>query len=123
MSKIKSALKSIIRSAASHAPWGMREAMVDACIARDLGLLESCLNHLNFSDPRYSYLLYSHFLSNSRLVEISASGDRGIVTSSSRDTTVLKEYADTGTFAETVTTTLNEFFSHNGGTYVDIGAN
>jgi FkbM family methyltransferase len=110
MQKMKSTLKAIIRYAAFHAPWGVREAMLDACLDR-----------LSFGAQ---YHLLHVLLPKYKLVEIAAAGDRGIVTSASNDTVIISDYASTGTFAKTVTMTLTEFFAPNGGgTYIDIGAN
>jgi FkbM family methyltransferase len=104
--EMKKALKAIIRYAVSHAPWGARNAILDACLDR-----------LRFGET------YSHLLPRCKLVEIAATGDRGVVASASTDTMVICEYAMTGTFAETVTEVLKNFFAAAGGTYIDIGAN
>ena len=118
---MKSTLKAIVRYATFHAPWGVREAMLGACLDRDQGMreamLDACLDRLSFVER------YSRLLPKCKLVEIAATGDRGIVTSASNDAWVISGYARTGTFAETVTTVLTEFFGKNGGTYIDIGAN
>ena len=103
---MKKALKAIIYYAAFRAPWGAREAMLDACLHR-----------LRFNE------MYSHLLPRCKLVEIAAAGDRGVVASTSNDTMVISEYARTGTFAERATEALNRFFAPAGGTYIDIGAN
>lgn len=103
---MKKALKGIIHYAASRAPWGAREAMLDAC-----------LNQLRFGE------MYTHLLPRCKLVEIAAAGDRGVVASASNDTMVICEYARTGTFAEPTTEVLKNFFASGSGTYIDIGAN
>lgn len=124
MPKIKPTLKAIIRFAAFHAPRGARETMLNACLDRDEGILNACQGALSASLDRMSLgERYSRLLPKCKLVEIAATGDRGIVASASNDTMVICEYANTGTFAETVTMVLTEFFVPNGGTYMDIGAN
>ena len=103
---MKQSAAALIRSLVFHAPWGAREAMLQACIDR-MGPNE----------------VAARILPRMKIVEVSAAGDRGIVASSWNDQCVLPEYASTGTFAETVTTALQEFFAKDGGTFMDIGAN
>ncbi len=103
---IKAILKSAIRQAAFLTPRPVREAVLVAWV-----------DQLRL-DQRYSRLLPA-----CKLVEISAAGDRGVITSSANDTAVLCEYAATGTFAPSVTAVLTGFFGSGGGTYIDIGAN
>jgi FkbM family methyltransferase len=103
---MKKTLKSIIHYAVSHAPRGARNVILDACLDR-----------LDYAE------IYSHLLPRCKLVEIAATGDRGVVASASTDTMVICEYAMTGTFAATVTEVLKNFFDATGGTYIDIGAN
>ena len=91
--------------------------MLNACLDRDQGMLDAYLDRLSFGER------YSRLLPKLKLVEIAAAGDRGIVSSASNDIWVISEYASTGTFAETITMVLTEFFALNGGTYIDIGAN
>ena len=103
---IKNIVNQMIRYFVFHAPWGAREAMLQACIDR--------------VGPRE---VSARVLPRLKIVELGVSGDRGIVCSSSNDNSVLPEYAETGTFASTVTATLSAFFGSGGGTYMDIGAN
>src|SRR5689334_347206 len=90
VAKVKSTLKAIIRYATFHAPWGVREAVMRACLDRDESVLDVCLDRLSFAQR------YSRLLPKCKLVEIAAEGDRGIVTSASNDVWVLSEYASTG---------------------------
>jgi len=106
LQSLKQFVKSVVRQLVFCAPWGVREAMLDACLDR-VGNWEVALRLL----PKL------------KIVEIGAAGDRGVVTSSWNDQAVLAEYALTGTFAETVTKELVNFFGTDGGTYLDIGAN
>lgn len=103
-------MKQVARTAIRHlvfrAPWGVREALLDACLDR-VGIWE----------------VASRLLPKLKVVEIGAAGDSGVVTSAWNDRFVLREYAATGTFAQTVTLALVNFFGSGGGTYMDIGAN
>jgi FkbM family methyltransferase len=103
---MKQLTKGIIRQLVLHAPWGAREAILDACIDR-------------FGIEDFRLRVSRRF----KIAEIGAAGDRGIVTSAWNDTVVLPEYAETGTFAPSVTSELTAFFGSEGGTYMDIGAN
>ena len=103
---MKQLATALIRYVVFNAPWGAREAMMQACIDR-LGPTE----------------VVSRVLPKSKIIEIGADGDRGIVTSAWNDLCVLPEYAETGTFASTITLALIDFFSADGGTYMDVGAN
>ena len=95
-----------IRYLVFHAPWGAREATLQACIDR-VGAGE----------------VGSRLFPKLKIVEIGAAGDRGVITSAWNDLFVLPEYAETGTFAQTVTSALTDFFGAEGGTYMDVGAN
>ena len=103
---MKQVLKAFLRSAASRAPWGAREA-----------ILNGCLDAMRTPD------MYGHLLPRLKISEITAAGDRGMISSDARDTMVITEYAQTGTFAPMVTETIQKFFMPSGGTYLDIGAN
>ena len=103
---MKQLAREMIRKFVFHAPWGVREALLDACIDR-MSPIE----------------VGARLLPKLKIVEIGAAGDRGIVTSAWNDRGVLPEYAATGTFAETVTRSLIDFFANVGGTFIDIGAN
>jgi FkbM family methyltransferase len=103
---VKRALKAFIRSAASRAPWGARYAMLDGCLDR-------------MRIPE----MYGYLLPRLKISEVSATGDRGVISSPAGDNMLIAEYAQTGTFAPTVTEALQSFFAPAGGTYLDIGAN
>jgi FkbM family methyltransferase len=103
---VKQLATALIRYLVFHAPWGVREAMLQACIDR-IGPVE----------------VGSRLFPKLKVVEIGATGDRGVVTSAWNDHFVLPEYAETGTFAEVVTAALTDFFGADGGTYMDVGAN
>ncbi len=103
---MKQLSKALLRYLVFHAPWGAREAVLQACIDR-VGAVE----------------VGSRLFPKLKVIEIGAAGDRGIVTSAWNDLFVLPEYAATGTFAETVTSALTDFFGNGGGTYMDVGAN
>lgn len=103
---MKEALTTFIRSAASRAPWGARYAMLDGCLDR-MRLPE----------------IYTRVLPRLKISEVSAGGDRGVMSSPASDNMVITEYAETGTFAPQVTRTITEFFAAAGGTYLDVGAN
>ncbi len=96
----------MIRELVFVVPWGVREALLDACIER-VGTEAVC----------------ARLLPKLKITEIGAVGDRGVVTSVSNDMFVLTEYASAGTFAQTVTQALTSFFADGSGTYMDVGAN
>lgn len=83
---MKDLLKRILRQLVFKAPWGAREAVLNACIER-LSPVE----------------VYSRLLPSLKFVEVAADGDRGIMTSAAHDTMVIIEYALTGTFSATIT--------------------
>jgi FkbM family methyltransferase len=80
-------------------------------------MLDACLDRVGHWEVAL------RLLPKLKIVEIGAAGDRGVVTSSWNDYATLPEYAMTGTYAETVTKELLNFFGAAGGTYLDIGAN
>ena len=103
---MKQALKALLRSVASRAPQGARCALLDGCL-----------------DAMSVHEMYTDLLPRLKISEVAASGDRGTILSSAGDTFVITEYAQTGTFAPTVTGAIKSFFTPAGGTYLDIGAN
>ena len=103
---LKNIITAIIRWAVFCVPWGVREAITQACIDR--------------SGAR---AIGARLFPRLNIVELGVPGDRGIITSAWNDTGVLPEYAETGTFARSVTSALVDFFGAGGGTYIDIGAN
>jgi FkbM family methyltransferase len=103
---VKQLAKTIVRRMVHRAPWGAREAILEACIAR-MGASEIALRIL----PKL------------KILEVGAFGDRGMVTSSWNDQFVLREYAETGTFAPAISSELTKFFGSGDGTYMDVGAN
>ncbi|SIT42968.1 Methyltransferase FkbM family [Paraburkholderia ribeironis] len=69
------------------------------------------------------YLYLSSLARKLNVVQLSASGQYGTMTSSSNDLNILKKYAETGRWAPELTKRLKLFFADSGGTYLDIGAN
>jgi FkbM family methyltransferase len=57
------------------------------------------------------------------VVELSVRGDYGVFTQSVADRTMLPTYATTGKWNHEMNERLAAFFSKDGGTYVDVGAN
>ena len=104
--RLKDIATALIRYLVFNAPWGVREAILRACIDR-IGVVE----------------IGARIFPSLKVVEVGVTGDRGIVTSAWNDNTVLPEYAATGTFASTVTSMLERFFDDGAGTYIDVGAN
>jgi FkbM family methyltransferase len=56
-------------------------------------------------------------------VEMAVAGDRGIITGSAKDQIVLPWYGVAGTFSSAMTEAIVNYFRHDIGTYVDVGAN
>lgn len=103
---MKQLARSIIRALVFRAPWGVREAVLSACIER------AGAAHMGV---RIHALM--------KVTEIGANGDCGVITSAWNDDTVLPAYALAGTFAPEVMAALTAFFRPAGGTYIDVGAN
>jgi FkbM family methyltransferase len=102
---VKSLVKRLIRYFVFNAPWGAREAMLEAYIERN-GLA----------------VVGARLFSRMKITEVSATGDRGVVGSAWNDVGVLPEYAQTGTFSETITAAFNAYYGEDGGTFFDVGA-
>lgn len=103
---MKQLIKSIIYRLMYHAPWGVRDAALDA-IADRMGYGE--LSRRVF--PRL------------HITEIGVSGDYGVICSAANDRLVLPEYGRTGTFEKVVVREILDYFDGQAGTYLDIGAN
>jgi FkbM family methyltransferase len=71
----------------------------------------------------YGYAYLSGLARKLNIVQISATGQYGTMTSCSNDTWILRTYAETGRWAPQLSERLKMFFSGSGGTYLDIGAN
>lgn len=104
---MKSFAHSLLARAAASLPWGAREAIFDRLCERK---------------GRYEALSAIARTVNVRTFQVA--GDYGVIQSSSNDVTVLATYAATGRFADRSNMILKSFFDkHDGGTYLDIGAN
>ena len=103
-------MKKLVRSAihrfVSRAPWGVREAILDACIDR-IGPVEVSAKIF----PRLG------------IAEVGAWGDLGLIRSAANDRVVMAAYAHTGAVENTIVKQVQAFFGSHGGTYMDIGAN
>ena len=71
----------------------------------------------------YGFLYLSGLARKLNVVQLSASGQYGVMSSSSNDSIILKKYAQTGYWAPELSERLKAFFPISGGTYLDIGAN
>ncbi|MGF6415767.1 FkbM family methyltransferase [Paraburkholderia sp. 35.1] len=71
----------------------------------------------------YGYFYLSSLARKLNVVQLAASGQYGIMASSSNDLSILKKYAETGRWAPELAERLKAFFAGSGGTYLDIGAN
>lgn len=71
----------------------------------------------------YGYVYLSGLARKFNVVRLSANGQFGTMTSNSNDTSILREYAETGLWAAALLERLKRFFADSGGTYLDIGAN
>ena len=103
---MKSLARTAIRRLVFSAPWGIRQAILDACIDR-IGDSVVC----------------ARLLGKMHISEIGADGDCGLITSAWNDQYVLPEYARHGTFFNTVTDAVLGFLDAQSGTYFDVGAN
>ncbi|MGF6855345.1 FkbM family methyltransferase [Paraburkholderia sp. CI3] len=72
---------------------------------------------------QYGYRYLSGLAGKLNVVRLSASGEYGTMSSSSKDVWILRAYAESGRWAFHLSERLVAFFSETGGTYLDIGAN
>jgi FkbM family methyltransferase len=104
---MKNLAKALIRAGVKRLPWGANEALFEAVASR-IGaddVIARCA-------PRLNYL------------HLCAEGKYGLMQSSLNDGLLLPTYGRTGSYDEDLATLFHEFFArHDGGTYLDIGAN
>jgi FkbM family methyltransferase len=104
---MKKLAKALIRAGVKRLPWGANEALFEAVCSR-LGaddVIARCA-------PRLDYLY------------LCAEGKYGLMQSSLNDGLLLPTYGRTGSYDEDLAALFREFFAkHDGGTYLDIGAN
>ena len=84
-------------------------------------LYEYCLDDSTDTDRLLRVL--ERMLPRLNIVEISATGSFGIVTSLAQDNSVLTEYIRSGTFSSQTVQEIAKFFAPKGGVFIDIGAN
>jgi FkbM family methyltransferase len=106
MNPVKLLARNAVRKLAAILPENVREAMFDG-----------------FLDRTGIPLVSARLLRKLKIVEIAADGDRGVIVSAWNDQIALLEYAETATFAPTVTQAMLDFFGSRQGTYMDVGAN
>ncbi len=103
---MKNLARAAILKFVSSAPWGVREAILEACITR-IGAAEVSARLF----PRLG------------IVEVGAWGDLGLIRSAANDRGVLALYARTGSVENMIVKQVQAFFGSEAGTYIDIGAN
>lgn len=103
---MKDAIRLIIQRAIDIAPWGVRNAVLEACIKK-FGMNE----------------VLNRALTHLRITEIGATGELGVIRSSWNDRQILLTYARTGVAESAIIEEMNKFFGDNEGTYIDVGAN
>lgn len=103
---MKETVRSIIQGAINRAPWGVRNAILDACIKK-FGMNE----------------ILNRALADLRITEIGANGDMDIIRSSWNDRQILLTYARTGVAESAIVEEISAFFGDSEGTYIDVGAN
>jgi FkbM family methyltransferase len=104
--KMKQLARSAIKAFIKHAPWGVRNAFLEACI-NSLGLNEVSARLL----PRLG------------IAEIGVWGELGLIRSAWNDRQILGTYARTGGAETGIVGEIVNFFGNEPGTYIDVGAN
>jgi FkbM family methyltransferase len=99
--------KSRIGAAAALLPWGIREALLDGLVRRAGG----------------DGVFMARLAKRSGIVSVVVDGEYGRFASAPHDETVLKWYAESGTYSPQNIAFFTAFFGDRGGTYLDIGAN
>ena len=103
---MKSTAKRVLRSFIRRLPWGARESIFDELCLR-MGEGEA----------------FRRLAARMKITGISANGDYGLIQSAWNDLAILPSYAQTGRWAARTVEFFEEFFTADGGTYIDIGAN
>ncbi len=99
----------LIRRALALLPWRLKTRLFEtACASLD--------------DPEIMQRLIRRLAPRLNITELTAQGDLGAITSLATDSTIFKQYLDSGSFAPDLTDEISAFLAQ-GGTYVDIGAN
>jgi FkbM family methyltransferase len=119
----------MLKIAVSNLPEVKREAVID--------LVKRVSKSVVFSFPKFAqeavfeqmcddfggFAVISRFAQDCNVVALRVSGKYGVIQSDPNDTSVLKQYAQTGVWAERTNSLLRSFFANTGGNYIDIGAN
>lgn len=119
----------LLKIAASGVPGINREAVFDLVRRVSRGVLSGLPKVVSeavleaICDDFGRFAVVSRLAPGSNVVALRASGKYGIIQSASSDSSVLKHYAKTGTWAERTNSLLQSFFANTGGNYIDIGAN
>ena len=103
---MKTAIKQALKAAAVRMPWGAREAVFEALVAK-----------------RSSREMLSRSAALAGITGFLAPGKWGIIQSSAADQCLLTDYAKTGDWAATTHGAFTRFFAETGGTYIDVGSN
>lgn len=103
---LKKCARSVISAAVNLAPWGVRNAMLDA--------LFHC-----YGDTEIAKRL----LPRLGVVELGVRGEWGLFRNVASDDMLLMVYGMTGTWEPKIVTEIVNFFGDASGTYIDVGAN
>lgn len=103
---LKQAVRMALRGLVRSAPWGVRET-----------LLEECIERIGVDAVR------TRLFRTLNIVEVGVLGDRGVITGAWNDESVLRQYAQSGSFAAASMQEIMGFFGEAEGTYIDVGAN
>jgi FkbM family methyltransferase len=109
---LKNRLKDAAASVANMLPWGVRQSVFEALLAK----------HIMPSDDRYDVM--SRIAASCNVNAFVVQGNEGLISGSSQDRSVLRHYATHGDWARRTTRLFKGFFgSAASGTYIDVGAN
>lgn len=103
--RLKPLVRTVIARCVARLPWGVREAVLDACVAR-IGAAE----------------VSAKLLRSLGVAEIGAWGELGLIRSAATDRVVLGFRASAGKAETGIVAAMQDFLA-GGGTYLDIGAN
>lgn len=104
---VTSVVKSIIAGTVASLPRGGRDAVTDRLVVKGM-----------------PFRVFSKLATQFNVLSVSVNGEYGIIQSAASDVTILSVYALTGRWASLANDLFQDFFErHDGGTYIDVGAN
>jgi FkbM family methyltransferase len=125
----RSFIRRVLKATGSSLPEITREA-VSALVRRVSKRVASSLPKVareavfeQICDDFGRFAVISRLAPECNVVGLRVAGRYGVIQSASDDSSILMQYAKTGTWAERTNNLLRSFFADTGGSYIDIGAN